>query len=93
MNKKKLTNLEKLNILLQPYIRKRDIANVLECTAVVANKIYDSILIAMRQKNYRILDYNCVPTKLFLEYCELSIEDFIKAATIEQNFVRSANVV
>lgn len=38
----------------------------------------------MKQKNYRILNYNFIPTKLFLAYCELSIEDFVRAATIEK---------
>lgn len=38
----------------------------------------------MKQKNYRILNYNFIPTKLFLAYCELTVEDFVRAATIEQ---------
>ena len=36
-----------------------------------------------QQKNYRILDYNVIPTKLFMAYCQIEIEDFIKSADIE----------
>lgn len=93
MKKRKLTSEEKVHVLIQPYIRKKDIADVLPCTATVADNIYNNILIGMRQKNYRILDYNHVPTKLFLSYCELSIDDFIKAATIEKNLERGNSVV
>lgn len=83
MKRKKMTNDEKVKILIQPFIRKKDIADVLQCTAKVSENIFDNILLLMKQKNYRILDYNHVPTKLFLAYCGLSLQDFIDAVSIE----------
>ena len=44
----------------------------------------------MKQKNYRILDYNVIPTKLFMAYCQIEIEDFIKSADIELQLNRTA---
>ena len=43
-----------------------------------------------QQKNYRILDYNVIPTKLFMAYCQIEIEDFIKSADIELQLNRTA---
>ena len=84
MKKVALSNAEKVQLLVQPKIKKKDIAAVLECSVKNAEEIFDNILILMKQKNYRILNYNFIPTKLFLAYCELTVEDFVRAATIEQ---------
>ena len=92
MRRKKITNEEKVRILIQPFIRKNSISEVLECTAKTSENIYNNILIMMKQKNYRILDYNYIPTKLFLSYCELNLQDFIQAATIEQKLKGSDNI-
>ena len=81
--KKELDSVEKLHLLLQPYIRKREIKAVLQCSAKKAADVFDSVLLWMKQKNYRILDYNVIPTKLFMTYCQIEIEDFIKSADIE----------
>lgn len=54
--KKELNSVEKLYILLQPYIRKREIKAILQCSAKKAADIFDSVLLGMKQKNYRILD-------------------------------------
>ena len=83
MIKKELNSVEKLHILLQPYIRKKEIKAILQCSAKKAADIFDSVLLEMKQKNYRILDYNVIPTKLFMSYCQIAIEDFIKSADIE----------
>ena len=80
---KELSSLEKLYILLQPYIRRREIKEVLQCTAKNDNQIFDSVQLLMKQKNYRILDYNRIPTKLFMAYCQIDIEDFVQSADIE----------
>lgn len=84
MKKTTISNEEKVQMLVQPFIKKKDIAAVLECSVKNAGEIFDNILVLMKQKNYRILNYNFIPTKLFLAYCELSIEDFVRAATIEK---------
>lgn len=87
--KKELSSLEKLYILLQPYIRKKEIKAVLQCTAKKAGDIFDSVLLIMKQKNYRILDYNVVPTKLFMAYCQIELEDFVRSADIEIQMKRA----
>lgn len=87
--KKELNSVEKLHILLQPYIRKREIKEVLQCSAKKAAGIFDSVLLEMKQKNYRILDYNVTPTKLFMKYCQIAIEDFMKSADIELQLERT----
>ena len=84
-----LSNLEKLYILLQPYIKKKEIKSVLRCTAKKADEIFENILILMRQKNYRILDYNFIPTKLFVEYCQINIDDFVRNADIELKMTKA----
>ena len=88
--KKELDGVEKLHLLLQPYIRKREIKAVLQCSAKKAADVFDSVLLWMKQKNYRILDYNVIPTKLFMTYCQIEIEDFIKSADIELQLNRKA---
>lgn len=84
MKKITLSNEKKVQLLVQPFIKKKDIAAVLECSVKNTEEIFDNILVLMKQKNYRILNYNFIPTKLFLAYCELTVEDFVRAATIEQ---------
>ena len=84
MKRSTLSNEEKVQLLVQPFIKKKDMAAVLECSVKNAEDIFDNILVLMKQKNYRILNYNFIPTKLFLAYCELTIEDFVRAATIEK---------
>ena len=49
--KKELNSVEKLYILLQPYIRKREIKAILQCSAKKAADIFDSVLLGMKQKN------------------------------------------
>ena len=88
--KKELNSVEKLYILLQPYIRKREITAILQCSAKKAADIFDSVLLGMKQKNYRILDYTVIPTQLFMAYCQIEIEDFIKSADIELQLNRKA---
>lgn len=88
--KKELNSIEKLHILLRPYIRKREIKAILQCSAKKAADVFDSVLLGMKQKNYRILDYNVVPTKLFMAYCQIEMEDFIKSADIELQLNRKA---
>jgi hypothetical protein len=92
MKKVALSNAEKVQLLVQPFIKKKDIAAVLECSVKNAEEIFDNILILMKQKNYRILNYNFIPTKLFLAYCELTVEDFVRAATIEQQIKGTEDV-
>ena len=84
MKRSTLSNEEKVQLLIQPFIKKKDMAAVLECAVKNAEDIFDNILVLMKQKNYRILNYNFIPTKLFLAYCELSIEDFVRAVAIEK---------
>lgn len=86
-----LSNEEKVQLLVQPFIKKKDMAAVLECSVKNAEDIFDNILVLMKQKNYRILNYNFIPTKLFLAYCELSIEDFVRAAAIEKQIKGKEN--
>lgn len=92
MKKITLSNEKKVQLLVQPFIKKKDIAAVLECSVKNAEEIFDNILVLMKQKNYRILNYNFIPTKLFLAYCELTVEDFLRAATIEQQIKGKENV-
>ena len=92
MKKITLSNEKKVQLLVQPFIKKKDIAAVLECSVKNAEEIFDNILILMKQKNYRILNYNFIPTKLFLAYCELTVEDFLRAATIEQQIKGTEDV-
>lgn len=62
------------------------------CTAKISETIYNNILLLMKRNNYRILDYNHIPTKLFLTYCNLDIADFIEAASIETKINGNDNV-
>lgn len=92
MQKNKLSSLDKLYILLQPYIRKKEIKPILSCTAKKANDIFESVLLIMKQKNYRILDYNVIPTKLFMEYCQIDINDFVQSADIELKLSKTQKI-
>jgi len=92
LRRKKLTSNEKVKILIQPFISKKDIADILLCTAKISETIYNNILLLMKRNNYRILDYNHIPTKLFLTYCNLDIADFIEAASIETKINGNDNV-
>lgn len=92
MKKKELSSEEKVQLLVQPFIKKKDIAAVLDCSVKNAEEIFDKILVLMKQKNYRILNYSFIPTKLFLAYCELTIEDFVRAATIEKQLKEPEDV-
>lgn len=92
MKKITLSNEKKVQLLVQPFIKKKDIAAVLECSVKNTEEIFDNILVLMKQKNYRILNYNFIPTKLFLAYCELTVEDFLRAATIEQQIKGTEDV-
>lgn len=91
MKRSTLSNEEKVQLLVQPFIKKKDMAAVLECSVKNAEDIFDNILVLMKQKNYRILNYNFIPTKLFLAYCELTVEDFVRAATIEKQIKGKEN--
>lgn len=82
--KKNVTNTEKLYIVLQPYIRKKEIRDVLQCSIKRAEAVFSDIILKMKQKNLRIIDYSVVPTKLFLEYCNLTLDDFYKRAELEK---------
>ena len=71
---KELNSVEKLHILLQPYIRKREIKAVLQCSAKKAADIFDSVLLEMKQKNYSSQKLNTImsenPFILSVERCD-----------------------
>lgn len=52
--------------------------------------LVDTLNTEQQVKNYRILDYNVIPTKLFMAYCQIEIDDFIKSADIELQLNRKA---
>ena len=47
MKKVALSNAEKVQLLVQPFIKKKDIAAVLECSVKNAEEIFDNILVLM----------------------------------------------
>ena len=82
--KKELTCIEKLYIIMQPYIKKTEIRSILNCTIKRSEFIFDEIILNMKRNGYRIIDYQLIPTKLFLEYCGMKLEDFVERADIEK---------
>ena len=86
--KKELSSLEKLYIVMQPYIKKNEIREVLNCTIKRATVIFDEIILNMKRSGYRIIDYQFVPTKLFLEYCNMTLDEFVERADIEKQIIK-----
>ena len=86
--KKEITALEKLYIVMQPYIKKNEIRQVLNCTIKRATTIFDEIILNMKRKSYRIIDYQVIPTKLFLEYCGMTLDEFVERADIEKQIIK-----
>ena len=73
---------------MQPYIKKNEIREVLNCTIKRATVIFDEIILNMKRSGYRIIDYQFVPTKLFLEYCNMTLDEFVERADIEKQIIK-----
>ena len=73
---------------MQPYIKKNEIRQVLNCTIKRATTIFDEIILNMKRKSYRIIDYQVIPTKLFLEYCGMTLDEFVERADIEKQIIK-----
>ena len=82
--KRVISNKEKLYIVLQPYLKKSEIRDILQCTIKRADIIFSDIMLKMKQNNVRIIDYSVISTKLFFEYCNLTLEDFFIRADLEK---------
>ena len=86
-----LNSIERLHLLLKPYIKKSEIKTFLECTENKAKELFDDILTAMRKSGYKIIDYKMIPTKLFMQYCNISLDEMIRNADLEIRYLNSRN--
>jgi hypothetical protein len=86
--KQEVSCVEKLYIIMQPYLKKHEIRTILNCTIKRASAIFDEIILNMKRNGYRIIDYQLVPTKMFLEYCGMSLEEFVQRADIEKQILK-----
>lgn len=84
MVRKKFSYYEKAKILLKPYISRKDIQIVLDSTFNEADMLLNKALVFMKNKGYNIVSLYKIPTKLFLELSDLSIEEFIEKAELEK---------
>lgn len=86
--KKEISCVEKLYIVMQPYLKKSEIRDILNCTIKRSNAIFDEIILNMKRSGYRIIDYQLIPTKLFLEYCGMTLDEFVERADIEKQIIK-----
>lgn len=83
MSKQRISNIERLHILLSPYVRRRDVIKVLECTPYKATRLMQEMLFAMKKENLMIFDYARVPTTFFIKYCNIDLDEVVALADIE----------
>lgn len=84
MIRRKVDYKERAKILLKPYISRKDIQIILDSTFKEADILLKNTLVYMKNKGYNIISIYKVPTKLFMDLCGISINDFIEKANLEQ---------
>lgn len=75
---------EKVEILLKPYISKKEIQIILECTLNEAEEILLNIQKHLTKNDFLIMNLYKVPTNLFMDLCNISIDEYVEKAKIEK---------
>ena len=82
--RRNVTYKEKVKILLKPFMTRKDIQIVLDSTFNEASILLKKILTYMKNKDYNIISLYKIPTKLFMDLSDISINDFLAKAEIEK---------
>lgn len=93
MIRKKISYKDKVKILLKPYISKKDIQMVLDCTYNEAEEIFLNVQKYLVKNEYLILNAYKIPSKLFLKLSNLTINEYIEKAKIEKEICNEKNSI
>lgn len=85
-----MSNKEKLSIVLKPYLKAKDIMQLLECGR---NTALDVIKVVKQKFPDRLCIYGCeIRTCDFFAVYELKLEDFIRSAELESTYLNKSEV-
>lgn len=83
-----MSNKERLQIVLKPYLTAKDIALLCECSQT---KAYNLMTVVRSKYPNKICIFGKqIKTADFLSTYELSLDDFIKSAELEEKYLKGA---